>query len=501
MKVLEGLTESRVRRTITGARTSFFRDVGDDPTVHLLVALGAVVVGASLAEDRQLRSLNLWTGVLLLLLLLAYVAIALTIEPEILFATWLFAAPFLQGSAQQTALGKELARILYELPPLLLVVVLLFRGRARKPTTIDFLPGLFLLYVFVSSRLINSEPFLFGSGLRQIYVVFGIGVAAYYFIVFGPTTTRLGQRFAAALVGSGIALAAMTIVEGLTGWNLWHDTTWRHAGGLTRAVATLSNPAALGTFLGIAVAVAAAILLWDGPVTLKKPSKVFLILALPALFFTYTRGPMLAAVVVAVATFVLARRARWPSVGVLVATSLALLAFAGAIGSTSLFHTRFENTTNVQTRLLLQKESLKLAEQRPIVGWGYGSYDRVKSAANGIACGNSCVGSLQSTGTPTVVSTTSHNSFLTTLVELGGVGLVLLLAPWSIIFVRALGAARRAESERWLFAGVVGALVVYVISVSTYDVRFFSLMSCLPWILLGIARRALADRELRSGSR
>jgi hypothetical protein len=43
---------------------------------------------------------------------------------------------------------------------------------------------------------------------------------------------------------------------------------------------------------------------------------------------------------------------------------------------------------------------------------------------------------------------------------------------------------------------VVGALVTYLISASTYDARFFSFVPALPWILLGVVRRGPGEEEI-----
>jgi hypothetical protein len=49
---------------------------------------------------------------------------------------------------------------------------------------------------------------------------------------------------------------------------------------------------------------------------------------------------------------------------------------------------------------------------------------------------------------------------------------------------------------RWLLTGLVGAVVVYAVSASTLDMRFFSLVPSLPWLFLGFLRRhELAARD------
>ena len=369
-------------------------------------------------------------------------------------------------------------------PPLILAVLLIVRGFSRPLRAIDALPVLYFAYILVSAKLISSQPQGVGSDLHKVYVTVGIGIILYYFVAFGPTTPRLGQRLAAALLGGGTLVAAMAIVEGRTGWNLWHDTANWRGHGISRAVTTLANPALLGTFLGMVLALAIAIVLWDGPEGLKKLSKVFIVLSLPALYFTYTRGPMIAVAIVGVGMVLLANRARWPSLLLLATAVVTLFVLWGSFTSSAVYQARFGDTHNIEARTALQKASFSLAAQRPIVGWGFGSFDVVKNNAD-----------VQTADPAALAYNTSHNTFLTVLVELGAVGLVLFLLPWVVISRRAIAAAVRTANERWLLAGVVGALLTYLISASTYDARFFSFVPALPWILLGVARRGLGEEE------
>jgi hypothetical protein len=474
----------RAARLVAAERTRFSRDFGVYP-IHVLAVITGLFCGASVAKDQHLFSATAAGALLLCLLLSAYLAITLSIEPELLFAFWIFAAPFFQESGlAETTMAKDLGLVLYVFPPLVLVAVLLLRGSSRPLRVLDALPVLYFAYILVSAHFISVQV----QGLRsdvhlhRLYISVGIGIVAYYFVALGPTTPRLAARVCRALLAGASLVAAMAVVEGLTGWNLWHDTFYWRGHGISRAVATLANPAVLGTFLGMVVVLAVAILLWNGPEPLRRPSKIFLVLSLPALFFTYTRGPMIGTGLVVVALVILSARARWYSVVMLAAAAAAFVILSGQFTSSSVYKSRIGNTHTIETRVILQKASFTLASERPVFGWGYGSFNAVKNEAN-----------LQTQDPATLAWNTSHNSFLTVLVELGAVGVALFLLPWLVICRRAIAAARRDVNVRWLLAGVVGAVVVYFVSASTYDARFFSFVPALPWILLGIARRVLDD--------
>jgi O-antigen ligase len=156
------------------------------------------------------------------------------------------------------------------------------------------------------------------------------------------------------------------------------------------------------------------------------------------------------------------------------------------ITASTVYRERITNSANVEARLLVQDWSLKLAAERPLFGWGYGSFDRVKNKAN-FSSGTTPV----SFGT----STTSHNTYLTILVELGSVGLALLAIPWLLIPWHSVRSAVRERQSQWFVVGVISALFVYITAANANDLKFFSFLPSIPWILLGLLRR----RQLTEG--
>ena len=88
------------------------------------------------------------------------------------------------------------------------------------------------------------------------------------------------------------------------------------------------------------------------------------------------------------------------------------------------------------------------------------------------------------------MANTSHDTFLTILVELGLVGVLLYATPLVVAFAGILRGAR--ERMDWEVAALVGTVIVYLVSALTFDMRFFSLVPALPWIAAGLARRKAA---------
>jgi O-antigen ligase len=434
-----------------------------------------VVAGVSSARGEKL--------LLVPLLVVAGGAVVFRLRPESLFLCWFFLAPLLQNSADQSPRGHQLVTALY-LAPSLALLVWTFAERDPKlsPTFIDALPLAYFLCIIASFAFTAADvrgPT--GVSLRGIYKSVGIGVVGYYFLAFGPGRRITSMRFARTILNTGIVASVMGIVDGVVGWNLWNDTGWHS--GIRRAVGTLANPAVFGAFVGMCLAVALGILVWRGPPQLRRGAWTMLAVGLPAVFLTLTRGPILATAVAVIVITASRSETRLIAAGVAVVAAVILIASWDRIQTTNVYQQRVVGVRaarNVEAREVLQDWSFKLAEDRPLFGWGYNSFDRVKNSA-GLGSGN----------VPATfgLQNTSHNTWLTILVEFGGVGLLLVVIPWVVISWRSLKVLILRHETRWFLTGALGALIVYVLTASTIDMRFFSFLPAVPWILLGFLRR------------
>lgn len=453
-----------------GARAVSWRFRG--PLIGTACVTVAVLTGISLVRGERLM--------LVLLLSIAGGVVAFSLRPETLFLGWFLLAPLLQNSADASPLGHNLATGLY-LAPSLILLVLTFatRGRTRSPTLIDALPAAYFMYVIALFALTRTGiPLSTTESLKAIYKTVGIGVIGYYFLVFGPSWRITPARLMRVILHAGIVVSLMGIVDGVVQWNLWNDQGWH--GETSRAVATLANPAVFGAFIGMCLAIAVAILVWNGPPALRREAWLVIVLGLPSVCLSLTRAPILAVAVAGVMIAASRSETRLWAAGAAIVAAVVLIASWGRIESTGLYQERVTNSRNVEARVVLQDWSLELAARRPIFGWGYNSFDRVKNSTD-LGSGNLPVAfGLQNT---------SHNTWLTILVEYGGVGLVLLLIPWIVISWRAVKEVIARRETRWLVTGILGAISVYVITASTVDMRFFSFVPAVPWILLGLLRR------------
>lgn len=423
---------------------------------------------------------------LILVLALAGAAVLLSVDTAQLFLGWLFVAPILQESTSNNHVGHVLSLALYSAPPVVLLVKHLAAGGKRlRPEWFDAFPFVYLAFLVVSLAVTaSSELHSGGVGtFRTLYQNVAIGIIIYYVVAFwrGPAPSLV--TVARVLLVAAALQAAMAVVELPTHWNLWHDTRWNRHGD-ARSIATLGNPAMAGAVIGVGIVIALAVLCWRGPIQLRRLAIVMLLVGFPALYATKTRGPVLATLVAAVLILFFSARSRLVGFGAAAAVALLLVVFWPQIRSSSIYQTRLTEQQNVQARVVLQEVSFKLIERRPVLGWGYDSFDRVKYDVTVPS------GALPLT---LALKSTSHDTYLTMLVDYGAVGFALFVLPWVAIALRALRRLRTPAPDRWFLVAMLGSILLIFINGATLDYRFYSYVPMLAWLSLALLRRCLAE--------
>jgi O-antigen ligase len=455
--------------------------------VYLSAAVMSVAAGMLVARSQAQISL-----VLIAVTGLAGLSLLLSLPPPVVFLGWFALAPIFAEAAQASALGRAGIWGLYLAPAVLLGAVTFARTRAAAIVSfVDFLPAAYVAYalgsIAVTSSVIQENPL--GTS-RLFFLTVALGPLVYYFLAIGPGAALPREKVVLVLIGGAALQGVLALVELATHWNLWGFTAWQEAAGPARAVSTLANPGILGMFLGVGIVQALAVLTWGGPRSLRRLSVLTLIVGVPGLLATLTRGPILATAVATVLVLVFGHK-RLIGVAVTLSTVIAIFALWPSIRATTVYQERGADTTTVRVRSGLQDWSLQLAEQKPVFGWGYGSFDRVKNTSQLAAAGGMSITYL--------LESTSHNTYLTMLVETGAVGLLLYVLPFLILAGRGAARARARSPDSWIIAGTIASLFVIVLSAVTLDLRFFSFAQMLPWVLLGILRGAATSAPISTG--
>jgi O-antigen ligase len=447
------------------------------PIVYAATAAASVAAGVVVARSQQGVSISL-----IALVALAGVAVLVNIPPRPMFLGWLFAAPFLESAADHTALGRGLTWALYLAPLLVMLGLTLIRRDPTAPiAAIDWLPAAYVVYsigsIAVTTDLLHTDS---TGTAKAVLLVVAAGPIIYYYLTFGPgRAVSPRPMLAVLLIGAGIQ-GVLAMIEARTGWNVWGFTGWQTAAGGARAVSTLTNPGILGAFLGVGIVTAITILVWDGPTRLRRLSWAVLVLATPGLALTLTRAPILATALVGLALPLIRRRTRLVGVVLVAATALSIAFVLPSIRSSELYETRIADRTNVTGREVLQKVSLDLAKRKPLFGYGYGSFNRVKNAS-GIT--------VQGVPIAEILRVTSHDTYLTVLVELGAVGVLLFGIPFVVLVFRGTAQVWKGTSDDWIVVASISSLAVLFLTAVTLDFRYFSIAQMLPFLFLAILRQ------------
>jgi O-antigen ligase len=451
--------------------------------VYLAAAAVSLPAGMLVATSEEGVSVGLMA-----LAALGGLVIVANIPVALLFGGWLFLAPIFQVAAEENPIGLVGVWALYTMPALLFVVMTVPRLGSAHLSWIDVFPGAYAFVVLGSLVLTNDEFHTRTTGALKYYVLtVGLGAIVYYFLTLGPGRRITSEFVTWVLLWGAAVQGVLGIVEYVTLWSLWPSTGWQDfTGEPGRITATLVNPAVLGTYLGVAVVFAVAILAFGGPRSLRRPSIAVLAFGTPALLFAYTRAPILATLA-AVTVILVASRLRLIAAVVAASAAMAIFALLPAIQQSSLYEQRFSDTRNILARSHLQDWSLKLWEQKPVVGHGWGSFDRVKNESGFVA-----------RGFPTwiVYYYTSHNTYLTILVETGLIGLVLYGLPFIVLGIQGFARSRLPGPDRWLLIGALGGLGVIAFTAASVDFRFFSVVQMLPFLLLALLRRVTSERPV-----
>jgi O-antigen ligase len=441
-----------------------------------------IAIASSVALGMAVSGSRVWAWSLPLLMVAACVVVVVVEHPVAILGAWLALAPFVHSPSG----SGHINLLLYIAPPLLLgvVAVLADRGHGRLGL-VDCAPGAFALYV-VLLALARVGPYTAPSTadlIRTVYESLLIGPLVYYILLRYGQKPRSQRLLTGILLLSGAAVSSMVLFERWSGWTLWGDAGW-HRIAVARMVGPFQNPAVAGTFIGVTLVLGAAVLMYGGPRSLRWAAGAAVALGLPAVYLTQTRACVIAVVLSSLGLLVAQRRFRLATA---MALTLAVVAVASnwqTVEASRLYRLRVDNTTTAETRVELTRWSLELAAAKPLIGWGVESFDLVKKTAS-VQAANAA--------SPSSEWATSHNSFLTILVEFGAIGFTLFLYPWVAITYAAVRRIRLSTENRWLLVGCIAMLSVCAINELFIDMRFFSYTSMLPWLVLGMARSALRE--------
>ena len=319
-----------------------------------------------------------------------------------------------------------------------------------------------------------------GLGLYRAYIIEPI---AFAFVLMHAVTTW--RRALAVLSGFGVA----GIVVGLANSILVIAALRAHTYDVTQTppVVIYTTANALALFLGPLIAVAASLFLHGTSRELRICSGVFLLVAVPSMLLSFSRGGYLAMAAVAVG-LALSHRRRW--------LLLAGLVIAGGLVSAipPIFHRisiEFQNVGGTTFfgragRLELWSATLKMLSHYPIFGAGLSGFAER-------------IGPYWNANHPERFID-PHNIVLNFWVETGLLGVFAFAWLLVVVFRISWQGWKKSDSDwRPIFLGVLLAMVAIVVH-GLVDVPYFKNdLSLLFWAFAGIA--AAGQKTLKTGLR
>jgi putative inorganic carbon (HCO3(-)) transporter len=403
---------------------------------------------------------------ILLVVLVMIAAIPLVIRWPVLltFGLYAFLVPFDSVATLSETGGATLTRLVGILTAAVLLAAGVIERRIVRPPLAVLWWTLFFVWAALSA-VWAIDPNLV---LRRLPTAISLFLLYLVAVSIKPSRKELYWTCLLVVAG-GVAAAATGYLFGLEESRLARGT-------LVMGEQT-SNPNTLGAVLILPLALAAG-----GFAGLRNPvQKLLAVGALSVIgvgiFITQSRGALLA-LAVTMLFFVYRNKVRWQVVVPLAALLVLVIALPATFFARATRVLTGEDTTGAG-RTQIWSVGLAALEHVGIFGAGLSNYTEIYRFSDAYS--------------PGVWVKSSHNSYLGTWVELGIIGLVLMLAALASHFLAAR-AARRTGLEGVLLssveAGCVGTMAIAFFSDSLWGKAFW-----LPWILLTWATYSARDTE------
>ena len=473
---------------IRGIRPSPWRGVARIGGWTSAAVLGGAAVAYLVAEGRWHLALILLLSIPALVLVLRY--------PLATVAVWLLVTPFVSVTDDPSV--RQVFWFVHRGLPVAVVLVIVLgsisRVDQRRLPRLGW-PELMMAGYVVASFL--SIVYTSHERVAVAYLLYDRVVVpmCLYMIVrlLQPDEGSLRRLFPVVL----FVLFSQTVI-GMLSWvapGLLPSMWLSHVG--IRTVGTFSDPDVFGT----TALLCGLLLLHVGLSAARRPlDRIWPLLAFSwamlMVFLTFSRGNWLAGLVVLAGVLYVHRRYAMSVVSQMALVLVVLLASGMLTRQVEFVQDRLASEDAAESaldRLPVAVAAVRLFEAEPLVGWGYGNFDRFSRPYQ------TRVGDLVSPEKPHA----SHNLFLTILAEQGIVGVVLFIGPMFVWLRRTRASLpNMLIRERKLVASLWLVIVAYVI-VNNFSVMKVPFGLGLWWLTLGLIAsfvfrsRPLAAREGR----
>jgi putative inorganic carbon (hco3(-)) transporter len=256
-----------------------------------------------------------------------------------------------------------------------------------------------------------------------------------------------------------------------------------------RSVGVFQNPGVLGIFIGMVLPLQFYLHLTERTVASRWFHVVGIVVCIVGLFFTYTRGPWLAAaaglvVLALLRPHVYLQRLLVYSVIVGVVLGLGLISFK----QDAFLQQRLHNENTIEGRINVAATSYRMFQRHPLLGVGFKRFNDLKSHYREtlyVPFFGLIKAEIDTESSP-------HDIYIAVLAEEGLVGGV--LQGWIyFVLLRSIasyywrGRQRSTKIDAYLLPPIVAMIVCYFVGGFAFDYRFFETLNSLFYTFAGVA--------------
>jgi O-antigen ligase len=422
--------------------------------------------------------------------LLIPVGILIIKYPFSVLLIWLTVSPFFfhADSTQGRYIYWLLHRAMIPATLILITFTNWVRGKIFRPFS-SYIPSLFIVG-FLAYTTLNI--LLLTDQVSQNFIHLYDYVLIPFCIFWLASLLRIGKREIKLLTIVSVFLLLSQTAISLISWNSpgLLPRAWQTLAG-ARTVGTLDNPAVYTSTIMFV-----SLVIFHTALSTQKPylRSGLLILfggSLFSILFSFSRDGWLGLTVVLIGLLFYKPKI---IVKIIIITGIIALILGGLFFTeeTTFAGNRLKNTHTVEDRIIQFVGSLRMFLERPLFGWGYRNYDLfMKQFRTNV--GNIAL-QLQST---------SHNTYLTILAELGLIGLILYMFPvvWYIFLSLKewdLLSSNTLTGRRWLIALWLFMLFHFTVNNFIDMIRFHAFGNTMWWMGLGLIASTLHSTEKRT---
>ncbi|MEO8167246.1 MAG: O-antigen ligase family protein, partial [bacterium] len=318
----------------------------------------------------------------------------------------------------------------------------------------------FVGYAFLSSFFATKGRY---DDLRMIYLIYLIPFFLYLVVKNIRIDTKLFQMFAYVSIFHIVAVSMMCAYETVTGEVLYHSQLdWNDVGSGHRFGGPFGSPIILGLF--VPTVFFYIYLACKFELIPRYVMWVSAVLATVLILATFTRSVWLGAFVAFIYVMYKTGREGKTQLLRLAMFAAAAVLIVGVITIVSpAVQQRLTGEENANFRVVMAEASLNMIKDKPLVGWGAGTFDdnsdRYLFDALGVY----------------IVKDTSHVTLLTILAELGMLGgLLFLLFIYFNLSHKGVKMSDLPPDDQLIVALNIGGVLIFAINGFLIDMRFYS---------------------------